>query len=367
MIRGPVFPQMRDSLWSLVSSRLDSIESGLKLVLESLDCSDGELGPVDGLARDATGGAVLVMLAVDGDALLAARALSAGRFLDRVGDALAQAIPEANFCQGVPGRILVIGSESSANAIAEVCALPINGLHACTLEPFRIAGRERFAVRWMPVAADLAMEQAPRADESREVEAAAAPSQPTSSKPEFTSSQPEFIVPPARAGLWEATLSVCERIDHAVMVHGDRYSRTISWNGNVLGDVRTVGGALVASAATGVVRELRDLRDVRRFGDQLLRAFVHSAELDIGKGHAADGHAADPSHHSGRNGASAATNGRSAAARHAAGDRMETPTGESLRSSLAESKLTPEEYSALGEPASVAGSITGASLAKDRS
>lgn len=361
MIRGPVFPQMRDSLWNLVSSRLDSIESGLKLVLESLDCSDGELGPVDGLARDATGGAVLVMLAVDGDALLAARALSAGRFLGRVGDALAQAIPEANFCQGVPGRILVIGSESSSSAITEVCALPIHGLHACTLEPFRIAGRERFAVRWMPVAAErVAGAPAAGVDVPSDAQPAALPTQPVSS-------QPEFIVPPARAGLWEATLSVCERIDHAVMVRGDRYSRSISWNGNVLGDVRTVGGALVASAATGVVRELRDLRDVRRFGDQLLRAFVRSAELDLGKGRDAEARDTEQSSHSGRNGASAATNGRSAAARHAAGDRREAPAGESLRSSLAEAKLTPEEYSALGEPASVAGTITGASLAKDRS
>lgn len=348
MIRGPVFPQMRDSLWNLVSSRLDSIESGLNLVMESLDCSDGELGPVEGLARDATGGAVLVMLAVDGDALLSARALSAGRFLERVGDALAQAIPEANFCPGVPGRILLIGSDASASAIADVCALPITGLHACTLEPFRIAGRERFAVRWMstPVVA------AASAEEPTEQAEAAAPSAPM---------PPDFVVPPARAGLWEAALSVCERIDPAVIVYGDRYSRTISWNGNVLGDVRTVGGALVATAATGVVRELRDLRDVRRFGDQLLRAFVDSAQLDI-----SSGRNAEEQSNSGRNGASAANNGHSAAARHAAGDRMETPNGETLRSSLAESKLTPEEYSALGEPASVAGPITGASLAKDR-
>ena len=38
MIRGPVLPKMRDSLWELVSARLDQIESGLTLVLESLEC-----------------------------------------------------------------------------------------------------------------------------------------------------------------------------------------------------------------------------------------------------------------------------------------------------------------------------------------
>lgn len=360
MIRGPVFPQMRDSLWSLVSSRLESIETGLTLVLGSLDCSDGELGPVEGLARDSAGGVVLVMLAVEGDALLSARALSAGRFLERVNDALALAIPEANFCPGVAGRILLIGTEPSATAVREVCALPIAGLHACTLEPFRIAGRERFAVRWiaLPQAPATSKVSAPPADVAMQaterVDLAEIAARPLP--------QPEFVVPPARVGLWEAVLSICERIDNAVMVHGDRFSRTISWSGNVLGGVRTVGGALVASAATGVVRDLRDLRDVRRFGDQLLRAFVQCAQLDIG-----NDLDSDQEHNHGRTAASKAGNDRTAATRHAVGDRTDAPSGESLRSSLAESKLTPEEYSALGEPASVAGPIIEGSLAKDRS
>lgn len=361
MIRGPVFPQMRDSLWSLVSSRLDSLESGLTLVLESLDCSDGELGPVEGLARDAAGGVVLVMLAVDGDALLSARALSAGRFLGRVNDALALAIPEANFCPGVAGRILLIGAEPAATAIGEVCALPIAGFSACTLEPFRLAGRERFAVRWIARPQNLAQpaEAATAANERGDVAETATPLAEVAARP---LPQPEFVVPPARAALWQAALSICERIDNAVIVHGDRFSRTISWNGNVLGEVRTVDDALVASAATGVVRDLRDLRDVRRFGDQLLRAFVQCAKLDLG-GNTLD---ADQEPISGRTAAATAGNDRTAATRHAVGGRRDMPNGETLRSSLAESKLTPEEYSALGEPASVAGPIIEGSLAKDR-
>lgn len=372
MIRGPVLPQLRDSLWSLVSSRLDCIETGLTLVLESLDCSDGELGPAEGLARDAAGGVVLVMLAVEGDALLSARALSAGRFLARVNDSFALAVPEGNFCPGTPGRILLIGTEPAATAFGEVCALPIPGLHACTLEPFRIAGRERFAVRWIATpqdsawSLDVAMHASDgiEATEVEPTEAATSPAEvATRALP-----QPEFVVPPARARLWEAALSICERIDNAVIVHGDRFSRTISWNGNVLGDVRTVGGDLVASSATGVVRDLRDLRDVRRFGDQLLRAFVHCAQLDIGNDRDSD---QQPNSvrtaASSTSGAVMAGNDRTAATRHAVGDRREPTSGETLRASLAESKLTPEEYSALGEPASVAGPIIEGSLAKDRS
>ena len=64
MIRGPVLPTKRDSLWSLVSTRLDRLESGLTLALESFECGDAALGSVEGLARDAMGGPVLVMLAV---------------------------------------------------------------------------------------------------------------------------------------------------------------------------------------------------------------------------------------------------------------------------------------------------------------
>jgi len=358
MIRGPVLPQMRDSLWSLVSTRLDRIESGLTLVMESLDCSDGELGAVEGLARDAMGAPVLVMLAVEGDSLLPARALAAGKFLQRVGDALARAVPEANFCPGAVGRVLLTGTENAAAAIEQVCALPIPGLQACTLEPFRIAGSDRFAIRWI-----AAGDQEPDAALPQRGEAAAA-----------DAADPEFVVPSARADVWEAVLEICERIDPAVAVDGDRYSRRISWNGYPLGDLRTLGGALVATAATGVVRELRDLRDVRRFGDQLLRAFARHADLDLGQGK----RPGNDNEHDRR--AADAGADRMAATRHAVGGRHDVaergPTtdaaangvhGESLRSSLAASRLSPEEYSALGEPAPLAGSGPEGSVANDRS
>lgn len=377
MIRGPVLPQLRDSLWSLVSSRLERIETGLTLVLESLDCSDGELGAIEGLARDSAGGAVLVMIAVEGDALLSARALSAGQFLQRVGDALVRAVPEANFCPGVPGRVLLVGTESAAAAIKHVCALPIVGLHACALEPFRAAGRERFAVRWLatlPMIADAAAGRIAQKQAIAQNQAGVIPATdrglPAESMVVGSSLQlPEFVVPPQRTELWEAVVSICQRIDSAVVIHGDRFSRTISWNGNPLGDVRTVGGALVASSATGVVRDLRESRDVRRFGDQLLRAYVRHAELDLDLGRSGSRmeQSANCDHIHSRSTAPADSNGRFAATRHAVGDRMGSSNGESLRSSLAAAKLSPEEYSALGDPASVAGTITDGSVAKDRS
>jgi len=180
-------------------------------------------------------------------------------------------------------------------------------------------------------------------------------------------------VPPQRLPLWQALLSICNRIDDAVIVHGDRFSRSISWNGNSLGEVRSVGSSLVASAATGVVGDLRDMRDVRRYGDQLLRAFVRHAELDLG-----NGLAPEEETHSGRSVAASATESdrfsatrpavtRPAVTRQEVGDRWNSSDGESLRSSLAAARLSPEEYSALGDPASVAGPIAEGSVANNRS
>lgn len=260
MIRGPVLPKMRDSLWSLVSTRLDRLESGLTLALEPFECGDKALGPVDGLARDAVGGPVLVMLAVEGDELLPSRALAASQFLQRVGSAMAQAVPEASLADGVEGRLIVVGTAGSAALVEQVVALQLDGVMACTLEPFRVAGSERFAVRWM---CDRAQIDATRA-------------------PDTATVSDDFVVPEGRHELWTELRQLSASIDPSVKVGGDRFSRQIVWNGHLLGTVRTTQGDLVARAATGVVVGLHDRRDVRRFGDQMLRAFADCAGLTSG-------------------------------------------------------------------------------------
>ena len=355
MIRGPVLPQTRDSLWSLVATRLDQVESGLTLVSENFDCSDGAVGPIEGLARDAVGGPVLVLLALDGDAMLPARALAAGRFLERVGDSLAAAMPEAGFCPDAPSRVLLIGTEGGA-AIEEVFRLPIEGLHACSLEPFRVAGSERFAVRWRRQAAAAERACEPSAEHTAGGHDAAAGT--------------AFMVPDACEELWGAVQSLCQRLDPAVTVRGDRFSRHITWSGRPLGTVRVVGSSLVASAATGVVRELRAAADVRSFGDQLLRAYAQHARLGLG---VPPERTHDPR-------SAAATSDRTAATRQTAGLRHDVAErggaadaavgdepGESLRSSLAASRISPEEHSALGGAASSAAPLPEASVAEDRS
>lgn len=357
MIRGPVLPQQPNTLWSLVATRLGSIEAGLTLVLESFDCSDGELGTIEGLARDASGGGVLVILAVGGDALLQARVLSAGRFLERVGDGLIRSVPEANFCPGVAGRVLVVGSESAADAMRQVCMLPISGLHACMLEPFRVAESERFAVRWLATQAGTAV-ASPSGNEL------AMSQRLKSTVDEVALQATDFVVPPACAELWDKLQSISEKIDRAVVVYGDRFSRSFTWNGCLLGEVRVISGSLIATSAAGDHRDLHDMRDVCRFGDQLLRAFVQHAKLDLGTGLSTK---ANPSN--GRSDApTGGENDRFSSARHAGvGDRNDSSNGETLRDSMAASVLSPEEYSALGDSASVAGSASGGPMANDRS
>lgn len=335
MIRGPVLPKMRDSLWELVSARLDAIESGLELALESFECGDPALGVVEGIARDAAGGPVLVLLAVEGDTLLPARALAADRFLQRVGAALPEALPEANFSHGQQGRLLVVGTESSAGLLQQLCELPLHGLEACSLEPFRVAGEERFAVRWLArggVLQPVGVEQEGGQDGG---EAA-----------------PAFCVPRAQLEVWEELHRLCRSIDPEVVVTGDRFSRRVTWSGYLLGEVFTSDGVVVGRSATGLVLALRVSRDVRRFGDQLLRAFAQRARLDMSPRPAADP-VREPN--SGPR-ASEATAVR-AQANRASAEPVSAPrhgaqadAGESLRTSLAASRLTPEEHSALGEP-----------------
>ncbi|MBL8732618.1 MAG: hypothetical protein JNN13_09650 [Planctomycetes bacterium] len=331
MIRGPILPQLREGLWSIVSHRLTLVEHGLELVMEGLDCSGGQLGVVDGLARDAAGAPVLVLLAVDGDALLIARTLAVADFAARVGEALAAAVPEARFCAGALPRVIVVGTEASRSSLEQVARLPIPGLQVCRLEPFRIAGSERFAVLWMTTAAAGVVGAA-----------------------QVTSPPREFAVPAGREAEWRHLREQCQRIDPGVRFDGDRHWQRITWNGSLLGELWSERDALFGRARLGAAdplrRELRTETDLRQFTDRLLRAFSLAAGLEKTSA------APEP----------APASERLAATRHAAAGRGATPAGESLRSMLATMRLSPEEYSALGGTALAAGEQTEAAVVADR-
>lgn len=319
MIRGPVLPQAREALWPLVAGRLGQIERGLSLVLEGFDCSGGQLGLIEGLARDAAGAPVLVSLAVDGDALLVPRLLAAVDFLGRVGGGLTDAVPEAQFAHGATARLVVVGTDASQAALALLQRLPLAGVTLCRLEPFRIAGTERFAVRHL-------------------VEAAVSP--------EGAVDVPGFAVPEELEAVWHQCRESCLRIDAGVRIDGDRHWRRISWRGRQLGEVRQVDGGLRASAE-GFDRGLFGPSDVRAFVDHLLRCQIALAGLV-------------------RMGLGSASGEGEGATRSASSPRgIVRRGGESLRATVAAAALSTEEYSALGGPALSAGGETGGAATAD--
>lgn len=327
MIRGPVLPQSRESLWSLVVGRLESIEHGLTLVSEGFDCSDGQLGIVEALARDAVGAPVLILLAMEGDPLLAARAFGALDFLRRVGDALVPAVPEGEFCPGSRGRVIVIGVDRHAAACEQLIRSASAGLQVCRLEPFRVGGSERFAARWLTAA-----EPAPVAGES-----AAAP----------------FAVPRHLQAVWQGLHDLCLRIDAGIKIEGDRYHRRISWNGHVLAEVHVAEGALHGKLPDGSAHVLAAPPVVRSFCDQVLRGHAQLVGLVIRRG---DSDGPPPVAERGATLPQAGI-GQGGRAR---------PSRDSLRSVAAASRLTPEEYNALGGPTPEVGSgVEGAATADD--
>lgn len=304
MIRGPVLPQSRESLWALVSNRLDVIERGLSLVAENFDCS-GHFGSIEALARDAVGSPVLVILATADDPGNAARTLDAIDFLERAGAGLSTAIPEAQFDPNASARVVVIAVHGAIAALTPLLRREMPRLQVCRLEAFRLAGSERFAVLWQ------------------------------SGRPEHGSPVgSSFACPSTLEPTWRALHDVCLRIDPAVSIDGDRYRRQIRWRGRLLGEVVVKDGALHTTSADGQAGVLAATSDLRQFSDRLLRSFVQVAGLTLSR-------AEDAS-------ATRAPN-IDAVPRHAS-DRSGNARlpGDSLRSVAATSRVSPEEFSALG-------------------
>lgn len=327
MIRGPILPQLRASVWAQMAGRLGSLERGLTLVFEGIDCSAGRFGPVEGLARDALGAPVLVLVAVDGDGLLTARAHAACEFLARVGDSLATALPEAQLVTGARGRVLAIGTDAGAGSLERLCRLPLPGLEVCRLETFRIAGGERLAARWLDVGGG-----------SRPAAGGAAGGR-----------APGFEVPVSCHHDWDELRRLCERIDPGIAWDGDRFSRRITWQGRELGRVAVAEGALWGFDVDGARLALRGTGETHRFVDRLLRRYacLNGLSVDAGAGHGARRAAtadrdAEPAAHVD----TVDTGAPAMAGPHADGD-------DSLRATLSTARLSAEEYSALGGPTAV--------------
>lgn len=344
MIRGPVLPQSRDALWTFVSGRLHAIQPGLTLVFDGFECADGELGAIEGLARDADGAPVLVLLARDGDPLLAPRALAAAAFLERVGDGLALAIPEGGFRSGVTGRALVVAVGGAAAAARPLARQTAACLHVCALEPFRVAGKERFAVRWLRDATRPALPPQAGAGAAAMAAAVAAADEPIAAPDRVDAVAARGAPPDTAQALWSRLEELCLRIDQGIRIDGENGQRRITWRDQTLAEVRTAADALHGTLPDGSEHALSRPADVGAFSNRLLRGYSRLAGLVFEK----------------RVGAPGGADEDGAAVRQVADrdGRDGRNARDGLRAAAAAARLTPEEHSALGAPTSAVGDVT---------
>jgi len=301
MIRGPVQPMTRDGLMQLLRERADLLEHGLRIVSEAIDCSRGVLGPIDALARDAGGAPVLLFVAEPHDEVLVPRVLAAHRFVERNGASLARAMPEVDVRFGQPFRCFVVGADLDSDLIEAMSRLRLPNLEIYELELFLVGAQERCVVR----SRTPAIGPVPTLDAA---------------------------VPAVARTIWDAIVSLVTRIDPAIHLDGDRFSRRATYRGRVLCEFWCVDDHVFASLPGTTPRLMQDGDDLRQFGDQAMRRFLALlSERDalVGSMLARSELGA----------------GTSTAA---AGRDLSLAT---LRASLSASRLSREEYSALGEPA----------------
>lgn len=297
MISGPTHPMNRDGLWHLVCERPDLFERGLRVVHAGFDAGGAEIGVADGLARDAAGSPCLLLIVERGDPVLLARVLAAHAFLSRNAAALARAVPEAEFEPSGRFRVLLVGAEIPAPLSRDLERLQLTNIRACQVETFRLGGQERVVVRAIWPAA----EQVPDLDPA---------------------------VAAAVREQWETLHALLHKLDPALRLDGDRFSRRALWHGRLLCDFWFADDRLLAQVPGGSARTLVARSDVQGFADQVMRRFVAMlSERD----------------------AAAVSGGRPGSVPEPGPAAVELPTLEAVRSAFGASRLTREEYSALGD------------------
>jgi hypothetical protein len=297
MICGPTLVNGREGLRQLLRERAGMIEHGLRLLQEDLDCGQGRA--IDGVGRDAVGRAVLVLVGDAGDCGLPARVLQAQAFCLRNAEALERALPELGIAF-VPFRILVIGQAFDRFVLDALEGLRVPELTVCELEPFRIGGQDKIAVRMLC-----------GGTASGELDAG------------------------AEAGLrarWSELLSLLTRLDPAVRVVGDRFARRAALRGRNLCEFWCADGQLFGVVPGAAPRPLRGSVDLRAFGDAVLRRYLELNEHPMESGNGP------------------ARSGPVPAENRGSGPELRSRTLDALRQSLQATRLTHEEYSALGGP-----------------
>ena len=299
MISGPVFPRNREGLAELVERHLDEIERGMVLVDRDLEC--GADCNVDALAMDAAGRPVFLFMAQrDTEASLPGRILTASAWLVSGVSLLRRFVPFDGLDYSQPSRMVVLGFELSAGLLEQLSQLRELGVEVYQYCSVRVGDRERGGVFPLLGGADL---EGGDADQL-----------------------PEGVRDPQARALGGYVLDLMRRLDPDVQVAGDRYTRTFSYGSDALAELYLRNGQLSVRVPDAPdVCSLRTQEDAQLVAEAVTRRFLEVDGVEL------------PEVSQRR----PATGGEPVDERDLSLDQ--------IRDMADQSKLSPEEYSVLGE------------------
>ena len=305
MISGPVIPRTREGLWGQILSRPELLEHGLQLVAQ--DLSLHEACTVDGVARDASGRAVLLFAVVGGEAVgLPVKVLEAHSFLQRNGRVLARALPESGIRFADAWRIAVVSMGLSEACLRQISGLGLERVEVYEVEPFTLDGEARLVVR--PVLGHRAR----GGEDGLHV--------------------PSGLLEPAARELAARFLQLLGRMDPKIRVDGDRFSRRLTVGTARLADLWVDEDRIFVRVGEETA-ELHGEEDHLEIVDLVLRRYL---ELLAAR----------------QRGRSVQTVGN-VARNVGVGVEEGGLSLEPLRRSVAETRISREEFSALGDSSSI--------------
>ena len=306
MISGPVIPWTREGLWGQILKNPDLIEHGLGIVAHDLRLREN--CTVDGVARDAGGRTVLLLAAVGAETVgLPVSVLDAHSFMQRNAAVLARALPDSGIRSAGGWRVVVVGMDLPPACLERISALGLERVEVFEIEPFTLDGEARIAVR--PVLGHRA------------------------SGGEDGLHVPTGLLDPERRSLCARFLQRLQRMDSNLRVEGDRFSRRLTTGAATLADLRVEGDRVFVQVQQECL-ELAGEEECLEIVDLVLRRYLGLLTTPT---------LGDPARETGE-----------PAAGGVAKPTAETGLSlEPLRRTVAESRISREEFSALGEASSI--------------
>ncbi len=250
MISGPIIPRTGECLWELLNQDPSLIERGLQVVRGDLVLDEGLV--IDALARDASGGPVLLFCAADTGAGFEERRLP-GRIREacdwfvRNWRVLATALPDCAIRLNDPPRLIAVGFEFS-----DVCLERLRDPEFAELSVYRFEGVFIDGQRHIGVTPVF----------GKAIE-------------EMTSSAVPVGIRDvdlgARCGQF---LEIMARLDPDLRIEGDRFSRRFFSSAGFLAELRYDGDSLLIATASDEARIVQTEEDIEDVVDRVLRCYL---------------------------------------------------------------------------------------------